>query len=50
MKPPGAADVQNSPDRKASALDNPLSGTYVRVLIIEVVVIALLFILVRLFS
>jgi hypothetical protein len=39
----------NKPD-EASPLDDPLNPTYVRVIVIEIVVIVLLFILGRLFQ
>lgn len=49
MEPPRLGDVADLSDREASALDNPLNGSYVRVLIIEAVVVLLLFVLGRMF-
>ena len=45
MQPPNIEDAS-----EPSPLDDPLNATYVRVMVIEVVVIVLLFILGRLFQ
>ena len=45
MQPPHIEEAKES-----SPLDDPLNATYVRVMVIEVVIIVLLFILGRLFQ
>ena len=48
--PPIKPENQTADAVEPSPLDNPLNSTYVRVIVIEVVVIVLLFILGRLFQ
>jgi len=49
MGPRGLGDVAEAEHREVSALDHPLNSSYVRVLIIEVVLVVLLFLLGRMF-